>query len=226
MTPRSMGGNSISMSGSQTSGPSASSTVSSLGSQSSVPMHHLDTSRSTVGTSSSTMDVDSYPMKKKADEGRSRTQPPPSPGHGPRSSSLHSATTSDTGSEPLDFARRGVKRSLSNASSDNKPSTSGLNRSGTAGPSTISGASGGPSPSEAKASPNRDPAYLEKRRKNNESCRRSREARRSDKEVLALTVASLEEENVELVTQRSLLKTEIGVLKPRVFPPDQDGATD
>ncbi|XP_035827168.1 putative uncharacterized protein DDB_G0290521 [Aplysia californica] len=115
MTPKSMGGNSIGMSSSQTSGPDISSTVSSLGSQSSVPMHHLDTSRSTVGTSSSTMDVDSYPMKEEADEGSSSTQPPPSPspdpGPRPSSSSLHSPTTSDVSSDALDFARCGVKRS-------------------------------------------------------------------------------------------------------------------
>ncbi|XP_005104258.1 D site-binding protein-like [Aplysia californica] len=221
MTPKSMGGNGIGMSSSQTSGPSASATVGSLYSQSSVPMHHLGmaglttatSSRSTVGSNSSPIDVDSYSVKKEADEGSSSTLPPPSPS----SSSLHSPTTSDAGSDALDSARRGVKRSLSDASSDNKPSTSGLNGSGTAGPSTSSGASGGPSPSKSKADPNKDPAYLEKRRKNNESAKRSREARRSKEEMVALRVVTLEEENMKLRAESSLLEKELDELRHRLF---------
>ncbi|KAK6994843.1 D site-binding protein [Biomphalaria glabrata] len=55
-----------------------------------------------------------------------------------------------------------------------------------------------PAISHASASSSKDPSYLEKRRKNNESAKRSREARRKRENLLAMRVLELEEENRQL----------------------------
>lgn len=55
--------------------------------------------------------------------------------------------------------------------------------------------------------------YWEKRRKNNESAKRSREARRMKEEQIALRVVYLEQENLALKTELHMLKTEVGKVR-------------
>jgi len=59
----------------------------------------------------------------------------------------------------------------------------------------------------------KDDIYWAKRKKNNESAKRSRDARRIKEETVALRVVSLEKENVQLRTEVSLLKLEIDKLR-------------
>lgn len=75
----------------------------------------------------------------------------------------------------------------------------------------------GPSGSGDKTLPSMDPCYQEKRRKNNESARRSREARRSKEELIAFRVISLEEENMKLRAEISLLDRELDDLRMRLY---------
>lgn len=63
----------------------------------------------------------------------------------------------------------------------------------------------------------KDPAYLEKRRKNNESAKRSREARRTKEELMAFRVIGLEEENMKLRAEICLLDKELDELRSRLY---------
>jgi hypothetical protein len=63
----------------------------------------------------------------------------------------------------------------------------------------------------------RDDCYWEKRKKNNESAKRSREARRMKEEQIALRVVYLEQENLQLRTEVSLLKSEIEKLRCMLY---------
>ena len=63
----------------------------------------------------------------------------------------------------------------------------------------------------------RDNIYWEKRKKNNESAKRSREARRMKEEQIALRVVYLEQENLQLRTEVSLLKSEIEKLRCMLY---------
>lgn len=65
----------------------------------------------------------------------------------------------------------------------------------------------------------KDSAYWEKRKKNNESAKRSREARRMKEEQIALRVVYLEQENLQLRTEVSLLKGEIEKLRCMLYNP-------
>jgi hypothetical protein len=55
---------------------------------------------------------------------------------------------------------------------------------------------------------NKDPLYWEKRRKNNESAKRSRDIRRSKEEHISVRVVYLEQENLQLRTEVALLRSE------------------
>lgn len=59
----------------------------------------------------------------------------------------------------------------------------------------------------------KDRVYREKRRKNNESAKRSRDARRLKEEQIALRVVYLEQENLQLSTEVALLQNEIEKLR-------------
>jgi len=59
--------------------------------------------------------------------------------------------------------------------------------------------------------------YWEKRRKNNESAKRSRDARRMKEEQIAMRVVYLEQENLQLRTEASLLKNEIEKLRHMLY---------
>lgn len=58
----------------------------------------------------------------------------------------------------------------------------------------------------------RDEAYWERRRKNNEAAKRSRDARRAKEEEIALRAAFLEQENLKLRAQVAILKNETAKL--------------
>ncbi|GFN84312.1 thyrotroph embryonic factor [Plakobranchus ocellatus] len=136
-----------------------------------------------------------------------------------------------------DDRKRGVKRSISSrsASSTNggqessackSPSSSqaaGKN-GGVASSSTGDPVTPGPSGESSKTAPNgldnpkeHDPVYLEKRRKNNESAKRSREARRTKEELVAFKVINLEEENMKLRAEIRLLDKELDELRTRLY---------
>lgn len=55
----------------------------------------------------------------------------------------------------------------------------------------------------------KDQAYWEKRRKNNEAAKRSRDARRAKEDELAIRVAFLQSENIALKAQIQALNTQI-----------------
>ena len=65
----------------------------------------------------------------------------------------------------------------------------------------------------------KDGSYWEKRKKNNDSAKRSREARRIKEEQIALRVVFLEQENLQLRTEVSLLKSEIEKLRMMLYNP-------
>lgn len=63
----------------------------------------------------------------------------------------------------------------------------------------------------------KDVSYWEKRKKNNESAKRSRDARRMKEEQIAMRVVYLEQENLQLRTEVSLLKSEIEKLRCMLY---------
>ncbi|XP_021343977.1 hepatic leukemia factor-like [Mizuhopecten yessoensis] len=65
----------------------------------------------------------------------------------------------------------------------------------------------------------KDDLYWDKRKKNNDSAKRSREARRMKEEQIALRVVFLEQENLQLRTEVSLLKSEIEKLRCMLYNP-------
>ena len=71
--------------------------------------------------------------------------------------------------------------------------------------------------SHSSSEGNREDGYWEKRKKNNESAKRSREARRMKEEQIALRVVYLEQENLQLRTEVSLLKSEIEKLRCMLY---------
>jgi hypothetical protein len=58
----------------------------------------------------------------------------------------------------------------------------------------------------------RDDSYWDRRRKNNEAAKRSRDARRQKEEEIALRAAFLEQENLKLRAQVTILKNETAKL--------------
>ena len=69
-----------------------------------------------------------------------------------------------------------------------------------------------PVPEEKK-----DGAYWERRRKNNDAAKRSRDARRMKEEEIALRAVFLEQENMKLRAECSILKSELGRLHFMVY---------
>lgn len=59
----------------------------------------------------------------------------------------------------------------------------------------------------------KDQAYWERRRKNNEAAKRSRDARRAKEEEIAIRGAFLEQENMKLRAELSTLKSETAKLR-------------
>ncbi|XP_077989865.1 uncharacterized protein LOC144444323 [Glandiceps talaboti] len=63
----------------------------------------------------------------------------------------------------------------------------------------------------------KDAAYWERRRKNNDAAKRSRDARRAKEEEIALRAAFLEQENMKLRAEVSILKNELARLHYMVY---------
>ncbi|KAK2183609.1 hypothetical protein NP493_305g02020 [Ridgeia piscesae] len=63
----------------------------------------------------------------------------------------------------------------------------------------------------------KDDTYWDKRQKNNDSAKRSREARRMKEEQIAMRVVYLEQDNLQLRTEVSLLKSEIEKLRCMLY---------
>lgn len=64
---------------------------------------------------------------------------------------------------------------------------------------------------------NKDPGYWEKRKKNNESAKRSRDNRRVKEDHLAMKNMILEQENLQLKTQVALYEAEIEKLRAMAY---------
>lgn len=71
---------------------------------------------------------------------------------------------------------------------------------------------------------NKDEAYWEKRRKNNESAKRSRDMRRSKEEHISIRVIYLEQENLQLKTELALMKTETEKLRAMLYAASNSAA--
>ena len=71
---------------------------------------------------------------------------------------------------------------------------------------------------------NKDNTYWEKRRKNNESAKRSRDIRRSKEEHISIRVIYLEQENLQLRTEVALLRNEAEKLRAMLYA-NNGGAT-
>lgn len=65
--------------------------------------------------------------------------------------------------------------------------------------------------------PNKDPAYYERRRKNNEAAKRSRDARRAKEDEIAIRAAFLEQENIKLKYEVAALRNETNRLKCMLY---------
>jgi len=75
---------------------------------------------------------------------------------------------------------------------------------------------GRPLPDELK-----DEAYWERRRKNNEAAKRSRDARRAKESEVAIRAAFLEQENLQLRVEVAALKTEVANLRCLLYANNQ-----
>lgn len=64
---------------------------------------------------------------------------------------------------------------------------------------------------------NKDNSYWEKRRKNNESAKRSRDMRRTKEEHISIRVIYLEQENLQLRTEVALLRSETEKLRSMLY---------
>ncbi|XP_018329866.1 cell death specification protein 2-like [Agrilus planipennis] len=64
---------------------------------------------------------------------------------------------------------------------------------------------------------NSDPTYLEKRKKNNEAAKRSRDARRAKEDEIAIRAAFLEQENIKLKYEVATLRSEMERLRSLVY---------
>lgn len=73
----------------------------------------------------------------------------------------------------------------------------------------------------AVAVQNKDNTYWEKRRKNNESAKRSRDMRRCKEEHISVRVIYLEQENLQLRTECALLRSEVEKLRAMVYTQNQ-----
>ena len=84
---------------------------------------------------------------------------------------------------------------------------------GCSGSSSAARKQGRPLPEELK-----DEAYWERRRKNNEAAKRSRDARRAKEYEVAIRASVLEQENMKLRVEIASLKAELTKLRCLMFP--------
>lgn len=74
-----------------------------------------------------------------------------------------------------------------------------------------------PNPAGSESNEPKDNSYWDRRRKNNEAAKRSRDARRQKEEEIAMRAAYLEQENVKLRAQIAVLKNESAKLHFLLF---------
>ncbi|KAK7104313.1 uncharacterized protein [Littorina saxatilis] len=83
--------------------------------------------------------------------------------------------------------------------------------------SSLSGGSGSRKRPRSLPDEQKDGAYWERRRKNNDAAKRSRDARRAKEDEIAIRAALLEQENLKLRVEVASLKTETARLRCMIF---------
>ena len=134
----------------------------------------------------------------------------------------HTDTTSQCSSAPAASTGRGRTRRYSETSSSvaSPPGAGGGGGAGGTGGSHLDiGDESKPPKKRTHVIPDdmKDNSYWDKRKKNNMSAKRSREARRLKEEQSAVRVVCLEEENLRLRTEVSMLKEEVNRLRFLVY---------
>jgi hypothetical protein len=76
---------------------------------------------------------------------------------------------------------------------------------------------GDKSDSNAGDPSNKDDAYWERRKKNNEAAKRSRDARRAKEDEIAIRASFLEQENIKLRIEVATLKNEAAKLRCMLY---------
>ena len=112
---------------------------------------------------------------------------------------------------PIDFSKTTSKISNNNFSSSSSSTTS--DHLVSINCKIFSKKKGRPLPEELK-----DEAYWERRRKNNEAAKRSRDARRAKEYEVAIRATILEQENLKLRVEIASLKTELAKMRCLMYP--------
>lgn len=115
-----------------------------------------------------------------------------------------------------------ISNDISNPSSPstNVSATSSSNDTSSSSPESGQETSAS-TPKRARRDDHRDEAYWERRKKNNEAAKRSRDARRAKEDEIAIRAAFLEQENVQLKWEVARLKTETCRLKALFLSEDE-----
>jgi len=71
-------------------------------------------------------------------------------------------------------------------------------------------------PNHAESKDGKDAAYWERRRKNNEAAKRSRDSRRQKENEIAVRASFLEQENIQLKMELVQLRTELGSIRDQI----------
>lgn len=123
------------------------------------------------------------------------------------------ANTSNSSSTSQAISSPPITTSPSNASTTSTPATSPIS-----GPPTQSqnGSSARKRPRTLPDS-QKDEAYWERRRKNNDAAKRSRDARRAKEDEIAIRAAFLEQENLKLRVEVAALKNETAKLRCMLY---------
>ena len=79
-----------------------------------------------------------------------------------------------------------------------------------------SASNGGPQHHSTPTRDGKDAAYWERRRKNNEAAKRSRDARRMKENEVAVRASFLEQENIQLKMELVQLRTELGAMRDQI----------
>lgn len=165
----------------------------------------------------------SPPSSVSASNGRNhvmRTSPPPPPSSISLQTSAAAGTHSDSSSPGVTAGLRSSPAPLAHspslmAAADASPSALPTSSASPLVSSTSSGTTAGGSRKRPRNFPDsqKDDAYWERRRKNNDAAKRSRDARRAKEDEIAIRAALLEQENLRLRVEVATLKTETARLR-------------
>ncbi len=145
--------------------------------------------------------------------GASHTHPHPPPPHG--------GLARASGGTPPETPRSGPNTSTSAGSTtDSSPSGSNAESPSASSSSALSRIPPKKRPLSVPEE-HKDATYWEKRKKNNESAKRSRDARRQKEQQIGFKVVALEEEKQQLLAQLNLLKDEVNHLRHLLFQQSQ-----